>query len=303
MKVFITCAASDRQLAARVAELLRSNGHEVIEPSMTRRGEAILPSASAALRSSDVVVAIMSGSDSSLLYEVGLAAGANVPLLVAAHDTKVFPATLAFLPYVQLSGDAQGDARSIVQGIGRMNAAKAVSRPEFTSAEDALRAASRNPAVLELVSPAEFEDLVAKLLEARGYSVVRPSAAQDAGYDFVLTSPQHPDIVLVEVKKTGGQGRVSVDAVRQFAVVVCATGASLGMLVASSGYTAGRDGTGSRRKTCFAYAQRGHGPRDPQRNCSHLAPGQRRPRSPTLSTERGGTGMRRSSGEGIRQMV
>jgi hypothetical protein len=240
MKVFIAHSLRDSELVTSLLTLLREDGHDVFAPTDAAVSADLLSEISAAIRSADVLIAIVKGGSPSIFYELGLAAGANVPTLITAPAGELLPADIASVPYVQLTGETLKDAQTIARRTNELRGASQTRPARYKSAEAALRAAARNPAVLESLDPSEFERLVEELLQERGYLVATPDSADDMGVDFLITPQKDSGLVFVQVKKLNKQSRVSVETVRRFlsAVSGAAVSASVGMLVASSGYTA-----------------------------------------------------------------
>jgi HJR/Mrr/RecB family endonuclease len=77
-----------------------------------------------------------------------------------------------------------------------------------------------------------------EFFKEQGYDVIAEAPTRDAGVDFALKSPSDGSTILVEVKKLSAQSRVSVDTVRRLQSAVSVEGASFGVLVTTSGYTA-----------------------------------------------------------------
>jgi len=238
MKVFLAHSARDRDLVAAVVTHLGNDGHETVRPDEMASPSNVLSEISAALRSADVVVAIVAGTNPNVFYELGLAAGAGVPILIVARPGEALPADLASVPYVQLSGDLLRDGQTIARRVKDLEGLSSSKTVKFLSAEAALRAANQDPAVLEALTPSEFERLVAELFRERGYEVSRTPPARDSGVDLVVRSPEDGQLLVVEVKKLSRQSRVSVEAVRRLLGTVSLTsGAVLGVLVSTSGFT------------------------------------------------------------------
>jgi len=238
MKIFIAHSISDGDLVDAVVALLREEDHEVLVPREMDFGDSIFAEISAGIRSADVLLAVVTSGNPNIYYELGLAAGASVPTLIAAHAGDSLPADLASVPYVQISGDVSKDARAIARRIINLEGLASGKVPKFHSAEAALQAAVKDPALLESISPFDFEKLVAKLFQERGYDVQVDRSTRDTGVDFSIRSTDKQDLVLVEVKKLSRQSRVSVDSVRKLLNVVSSLGATVGMLVAPVGFTA-----------------------------------------------------------------
>lgn len=238
MKVFIAYSSRDRELVANVTVLLHEEGHEVLDPMDIKSDRDIISQISADIRSADALIAVVTAGNPNIFYELGLASGANVPTLIAAPAGEVLPAALAGVPYVLLLGDILRDAQTIVQRTNKLLKPLPALPREFESAEATLRAALREPAVLESLSPMVFERLIMELFKERGFTVTATTPTRDAGFDFLFESNTEREPVVVEVKKLSRQSRVSVETVRRFMSVISAVGASLGVLVAASGYTA-----------------------------------------------------------------
>jgi hypothetical protein len=238
MKVFIAHCVDDRDLVESVVALLCGDGHEVLDPSKLEFTRDTFSEISAAIRSADAFIAVAGSGSPNIFYELGLAAGANVPTLVAARPNALLPGDLASVPYVLLTGDVLRDAQSIARRVKELPERFATKVEKFPSVEATLQATTQDPAVLESLTGLEFERLVAELFTERGYKVEPATQARDSGIDFVLKSPKDGMLVLVQVKKFRKQSRVSVESVRQVLDAVSAHRAPLGMLISPSGFTA-----------------------------------------------------------------
>jgi hypothetical protein len=238
MKVFIAHSSRDRQLVEGLVSILREEGHDIFEPTAIAPGGSLLSEISSAIRSADVLVAVVTGANANVFYELGLAAGASVPTLVTAPAGELLPGDLGSVPYVQLTGDILRDSQTVARRVSELKGLSLTKPTEFDSAEAALRDAIRDPRVLEALSPSEFEHLLMELFKQRGYSVIPTGARSDTGVDFAIRPPNRKELVLVELKKLSRLSRVSVDAVRTLLSAVSAAGASHGTLISTSGYTA-----------------------------------------------------------------
>jgi hypothetical protein len=239
MKVFISHSERDKELVANLAGVLREYGHVVFIPSEMNQSANIFAEISASIRSANILIAVVTPGNPNIYYEMGLASGVSVPILVAAQPGEVLPADLASIPYVPLTGDVSRDAQVIALRTKELEGIAVTKETHFKSAEAALHAASKNPAMLESLNPYDFERLVAELFKERGYEVEVPSSSHEIGADFILKAKDEQELVVVEVKKLSRQSRVSVETVRQLlGAVTGVAGASLGMLVSTSGFTA-----------------------------------------------------------------
>jgi Restriction endonuclease. len=238
MKFFLAHSATDQELVTALGEFLAEDGHQVFDPASISGGTSILPEISSALRSADAVIAVVTSENPNILYELGIATGAGISVLVAAYSAALFPPELAFVPYVQLTGDRLRDAQSIARRANELRSFATLPSWKLESATETLNAAVRDRALLEALRPSDLEQLVRGLFEERGYTVTAaPSSFERAG-DFMIESRRDNQLVVVEVKKLGAQGRVSVDAVRKLLSELSDIDASNALIVATSGFTA-----------------------------------------------------------------
>jgi hypothetical protein len=235
MKVFIAHSMKDASLVRDVYKHLLDNGYIVMSSENLSDQGDVLSAISASIRSADVLLAFVTSTNANIYYELGLAAGASVPMLIAAKAGELLPSGLNSVPFVQLTGDSLRDAQTIARRMEDLRGLVTSSTDQLGSGEEALQAAVRDPRVLESISPIEFERLVAELFRERGLNVTRtPNAAAD----LVVESQGGNETIIVEVKKMSRESRVSVETVRRFSDVVSLFGAAAsGVLVSTSGFT------------------------------------------------------------------
>jgi hypothetical protein len=238
MKIFIAHSHSEsRELALGLDRALNEAGHEVFEPSVSLQYGEEAGAITAAIRRADLVIALLGTHNPNVYYELGLAAGAHVPTLVASRTPENAAFDLASVPYVQLSGEDSVDAIEIARRVGAIDDAPngPAAELESDSAEQTLTRAAADPAVLGSITPAEFESLVAELLSERGFPVQTPQGPSDGGYDLLL---EGDPVTVVEVKRYSPRNLVSVGSVRQLFGAMVAAGAGRAILISSSQFTA-----------------------------------------------------------------
>jgi len=239
MKVFISYSARQMDLAMAVADRLSRDQHEVVCRDDLLAEVDIAAEISARLRAADLVCAIVTGSNPNVFYEMGMAAGAGRPLLIAAPADELLPVNLASVPLVRLTGEDVYDAQEIARRAGSI---ERVSTPEigkYPTAEATLIAANQNPSILESLAPLEFEGLIRNLFKERGFDVVSDLQPRNCGWDFEVRLPKGGEHLLVEVKKYSSQSRVSVESVRRLVEAVFSRShPTKGLLVTSSNFTA-----------------------------------------------------------------
>ena len=115
MNVFISHSFRDQEFVAMLAGFLRDEGHFVYEPTSGAAEGRVSSEISAAIRSTDMLIAVVTGSNPSIFFELGMAAGVSVPIIITASTGEAIPSDLASVPFVQRSGDSLRDAQSIVR--------------------------------------------------------------------------------------------------------------------------------------------------------------------------------------------
>jgi hypothetical protein len=237
MRIFISYSYSDsHELAVELTRALAEAGHEVFEPaSSVQLGDDIIASISTAIRRSNVIIALLTGGNPNVFYELGLAAGAHVSMLVASRNPENIVFDLSSVPYVQLTSDVAVDVAAIIRRVGEVaDVRREFDRGALESVELTLAEAARDPSVLESVTPLEFEQLVAKLFQERGFPIRTTPLTADRGFDFLI---EGDPATIVEVKRYSQQRLVSVGTVRQLLGSMTAAGAGRAILVSSAGFT------------------------------------------------------------------
>jgi restriction endonuclease Mrr len=236
MRIFVAHSYSDApELAAELTRALTVAGHETCQPDTSLEpGDNLIASISTAIRRSDLMVALLTGRNLNVYYELGLATGAHVPTLVASRELENIGFDLASAPYVQLTGNVAIDVEAIVRRIADVaEVGSKVARGARQSAELTLAEAAADPSVLENVTPFEFERLVENLFEERGFQIyATPTTNREV--DLIIGGDPP---TIVEVKRYSRGRLVSVGAVRGLLGAMMATGAGRAILVSSSGFT------------------------------------------------------------------
>ena len=239
MRVFISHSSDDREFAVTLAKALRHMS-EFRGRIATWLSSDFEDSASSSIRSSDWIVTLFGNDSPNVLFELGLALGANKPILVAAPATKGLPQGATSVPYVHLSGELEPDCLKISRRLMQLRGSAALERPKDRHNESpraALAAAALDPNNLESLTSLEFEGYIRGLLEEEGYTVKAPLDRRDGGVDLVIV-PSSGEEILVQLKKYSRQSRVSVDSVRNLEGAVFANRAKAGVLISTCGYTA-----------------------------------------------------------------
>jgi hypothetical protein len=250
MKIFISHDHVDGgSFAAGLAEALAGRGHEAVGlDSLNTDSRGTLSAAiGAEIRTSDLVVALLTAnSRPNVYFELGLAAGAGVPTVVAATGTEQLTADLASAQYIALTGELVIDVTAVVRRVldigagARVPATVTGGEPSRTAMgiqrhpSEVLATAALDPTVLESLSPVEFERLVAELFRERGFQVVDQDGPGDNGVDLIISGDP---VTVVQVKRYRRENLVPVRAVRDVLAAMSYVGAERAILVSSSAFT------------------------------------------------------------------
>lgn len=206
-QVFLSYAQGDRSVANRIAEALRTAGHPVwFDAWELAPGDSIIDRIDQALAPSDFLVVLLSRrSAESTWVQKELSAtlakelkDRGITVLPALLDDCDLPPLLANRQFVDLRDDLDGG----VQRLARQLAA--LPDIEFSRLDGR-----------------QFEQLVADLLAARGFTMQSTPVTRDTGFDFVASyrsrdpfGAERAETWLIEAKFYREQ-RVSVAALRQ----------------------------------------------------------------------------------------
>jgi signal transduction histidine kinase len=237
MKIFISHPHRKREAVTTLVEILKKQGHEVLEPSNKITSGDSLSSVSTLILSADIIVAVLTDQDPNVYYELGVATGAGKSILVLASTGEELPSDLSAIPFIQTSGNIMQDAQTISRRLIDFHIYQQPSIKKYKSVNETLLAASSDPNYLDLLTPMDFENLLADWFRERGYTVNTSEVPRNTGYDFSIVSESQSGVILVEVKKMRRQSRVSVEVVKQLLSLIRSTGAIAGLVISTSGYT------------------------------------------------------------------
>ena len=236
MKIFFSYAWADRDRVAPLMTLVGEAGFEIANVDRVFASSTATTIVSEIL-SSKAIVVVISSANPNIFFELGVAVGTGLPTVIATVGDVPLPFDVASMPLLRLSGDVTRDASSLLLHLDGLHLSRHEQGLPSGPAEEVLAAAASDTHLLEKLSPAEFERMVADLLQSRGWLVERSVTPNDAGIDLILSDPATGKVTVVEVKKINSQGRVSVDAVRQLLAHMAVRDVHSGILVSTAGFT------------------------------------------------------------------
>jgi hypothetical protein len=237
VRLYLSYPASDRVLAGALTRVLVDGGHEVASVEGLY-GSDLASAVTSAIRRSDGVIAFPGSLNPNVVYEMGVAAGADIPVIMVMPSDVSVASDLRSIPAVIATGQPAVDAAELLRRVGQF-APRGRQAVRDLSPENILAAALHEIDAYEALSPREFEEVVAQLLIDRGFDIEQPPRRGDHGYDMAIrcAGPSGTTLVLVQCKKLSAQARVSAHVVRELYEAVQHTGATAGLLVTSSDLT------------------------------------------------------------------
>jgi hypothetical protein len=229
-QVFISYAQADKEIARRIADELRSSGLRVwFDEWELKPGDSIASRIDQAVSTSDMLLVLLSPRsiesrwvqselNAALSRELKSRAVTVIPALIEECE---IPPLLADRLYLDLRSNLERGVRRLVEQI-------AVA-PDIDFSR---------------LDGQSFENLIADLLTALGFRIVRQPISQDSGFDFQASlttrdpfGAQKHESWLVEVKLYRNQ-RVSIAALRQMvSYMLTLPGPHKGLVVTNSQLT------------------------------------------------------------------
>ncbi|MGY1844445.1 TIR domain-containing protein [Modestobacter sp. SYSU DS0875] len=230
-RVFISHAHADKDRAEAITAALGAAGIATTRPDpvQTLSSDVVKQRLSDAIRSSDIVVVLISEAAARskwTSWEVELAAShelkqRGVVVIPARLDATDVPGQLEHRDVVDLSKDFGSSLHTLIQHV------KAATQIDFGQ-----------------LTPGDFERLVADLLVALGFAVTLADPSAESGIDLKATRQVTDPFGVPETEtwlvqcKLYGRDRISVEAIQRMAgMVTSAPAATRGLLVTNARIT------------------------------------------------------------------
>ena len=202
-------------------------------------GQTIAASLLLLIKQSQLVIAIWDSNtleSSNVAFELGIAFGANIPILLLVNNPHELPANLTSFPLVIADHDDEEALEfAITQVINHSQKPKGTKNSEVSKAHDAVSDVvmeARDAIMRGGLRESEAIRLLTKALEARSASVIAEARLEDKNYralrpDFLVFDPELESLLggplLIEVKD-GTRNRDAEEAGHQQLKRYLATG-------------------------------------------------------------------------------
>jgi DNA-binding response OmpR family regulator len=200
----------------------------------------------------DVPIVILTAKSLSADKLIGLTAGANDYIVKPFDTLEVVARVRSALRWSVRPRGSVGDDESVIELPGFVDAMGqplSVSHPAARSMIVAVKSVIADlvdrivdqPEAMHRLSPREFEELVATLLDRQGFTVALTRGSRDDGIDIYAArnSALGTFQYLVQCKKYSPANPVGVEVVRQMHGVLTANRATAGIVATTSRFTRG----------------------------------------------------------------
>lgn len=233
--VFISYYSSaDRPFVNALRELLVAKEYELLD--VQEQGDRLFDSTLSAIQRAGVVVALIGKQSANVLFEVGIAIGANKPVLLVAGPEDEIPFDLARFRVFRAQLTSRDLVLEVFRNIEAMDFEKTDFDVERLTIQELMAMLRRKPEVLNSINPRKFEELVAAVYSSMGFDVRSTRESMDGGIDFILVRPRGGTVAL-QVKRRNLNAKVSAAEVREFLGATALRGADRGIFVTTSSFT------------------------------------------------------------------
>jgi hypothetical protein len=190
VRVFLSHAATED--VSELASMLRRLGHAVEVPEALWGPQSFSELSLEAIRSANVLVAVLDGPSANVLVEVGVAVGVGTPVVLLLSSDIRFGRELDTLPRVRRPDDLENLNEAIVRA--------ALARPDRNVDRELVHRPALNPEVANefqatlrdrSTDPQGIERLVVRLFESSGAKVLRQPNPEPGS-----TPLARPDLVI-----------------------------------------------------------------------------------------------------------
>ena len=233
--VFVSYSNSaDRAFVDALRQLLEPKEYELFDgmQQSDRLGDLTVN----AIQRAGAVVALVGKQPPNVLFEVGIAVGANKPVLLVAGPEDEIPFDLASFRAFRGQLTSRDLVLEVYRNIEALDLKDPIEDIKSATGKELTAMLRRNPEILTSMDPRRLEELVAELYRSQGFEVHSTSASMDGGIDFILTDPKGGTVAL-QVKRRSPNAKVSVAAVREFLGAMLLRGVERGIFVTTSQFT------------------------------------------------------------------
>lgn len=233
-KIFVSHSAKVHgiELARELSDALDTLGYKI--SSSAEWFDAEMATTQDQLRTSHLVIGLITDESPNLFFELGYAAGAGRRVLLACPPNTELPNALKAYLYIRTSYDKCDAVLDIVTAVKKLQLEDRDSPSATENYRDLLRTYRTDRAYFDTITSSQFEEAMYEYFRDLGYG---PHQSEDSGFDIHLRSYAGFDNTFVECRKYNVNSKVSVGHVQQLLGVVTGYKADHGIIVTTSDYT------------------------------------------------------------------
>ncbi len=240
MKTIVFTFAYDdfkaREVLSSARGKLEHLGYEALSPLDLKPGDDWAHSTTDLLKRASAVIAFVTERSPNVLFETGYAYGLGKNLVLVS-DMSTLPFDLRTVAAIDARSSPTEIAFEIVRQISRLESSGWQPETELPKTlHEMLDASIQRPPLFELVSREAFERAIVAEFARQRFEVDFPQGSHESGLDMRIRDSARRSM-LVEVKKSNPNSKVSISSVQQLLGAAYADGNSAALLICTSGFT------------------------------------------------------------------
>lgn len=240
-KIYISYSINDGRselLVHRLQHELREYGLQIFTAQDVFGKGPVDTSVQNLIKQSSLLLAVLTGSNANVFYEIGYAVGIGRPVLLIIESEVKLPFDFRSLRSIRLDHPDTPVTIEIIRYLQELNREeKTIDIDLMNSPWILLNIYENDKATFEKIDNETFENAIKQWFVLRGYQTNKLGEGNDPGFDFALDNFQGVRKTLVEVKKYNTNSKVSAGQIQQLMGAVYAYGAETGIFITTSGYT------------------------------------------------------------------
>jgi restriction endonuclease len=207
----------DDFLSFQLKEELIFSGYEVINPSRNEivHSSEIKESVEFLINKCDLFIAILKDNNPWQYFELGYAiASSKKVLIVADYDIEI-PYPLKNYQFLRTGLDSSNSIFDIIRYLEKLRFGENKESEPINTLEEFNSLLEIDRQTIDKVSGPEFELLIAKFFESKGFNVKQADSTSDYGFDLIINNYEGHNKTIVEVKKYNRNSKVSVNTIHQ----------------------------------------------------------------------------------------
>ena len=229
----------DDFISFHLKEELQMIGYEVVNPSRNEYAHSsdINESYEFLINKCDLFISILKSNYPWQMFELGYAIASGKKVLIVADSDTDLPYNLKNYQFIRADLETSNSVYSIIRHLEKMQFEESHNERNIDNLEhftDLLRDDSR---AIDSISSSEFETLIAKFFESKGYTVKRAETSNDYGFDLMIEDFEGHRKTIIEIKKYNRNSKVSINTIHQVFGTMNICEADYAIVITTSDFT------------------------------------------------------------------